>query len=208
MSLQESAVDSGLTFQVLLDRKVSLTGVYDSVTNKTTWTLPYPESNPMSVILGSAFTSGSGSRLNTTQATSTTITAKGDYSAYPCIVGRNYTARYRFSEQYVRDGNKVSMTGGTLKLRRMHLNYSNSGQFTVEVTPKARETYRYEFTGVLIGTLQALIGTPSITSGTFTFPIRTSNLGVTIDIVNDSYLPSIFQSAEWDAEFVMKAHRI
>lgn len=208
MSLQEAAMDTGLSFQVYLDRKVSLTGTYSSVTGKTTWTLPYPESAHMSVILGPLFTSGAGSRLNATQATSTTITAKGDYSAHPCIVGRNYTARYRFSEQYVRDGNKVAMTGGVLKMRRMHLTYSNSGQFTIEVTPKARETYSYPFTGISMGTLQALIGTPTITSGTFTFPVRTSNLGVTIDIVNDSYLPSTFQSAEWDAEFVMKAHRI
>ncbi len=208
MSLQEAATDTGLTFPVLLDRKVSLTGVYTSGTNKTVWTLPYVESGDVSVVLGSSFTSGKGSRLNTTVLSSTTIQATGNYSAYPCIVGRNYTARYRLSEQYVRDGNKVAITSGKLMLRRMHLNYSNTGQFTVEVTPRARETYTYRYTGLNLGTLQALIGTPAITSGTFTFPIRTSNLGVTIDIINDSYLPSIFQSAEWDAEFVTKAQRV
>lgn len=208
MTLQEALVDTGMSFRIHLDRKVSLTGSYDAPTNKTTWTLPYVEAGDVSVVLGTSFTSGKGSRLNTTRPNSTTISATGNYSAHSCVVGRNYISRYRFSEQYVRDGNKVAVTGGKLMLRRMHLNYSNSGQFKIEVTPKARQTYTYQYTGVNIGTLQALIGTPSISSGTFTFPIRTSNLGVTIDIINDSYLPSIFQSAEWDAEFVVKAQRL
>jgi hypothetical protein len=208
MRLQEFLVDYGMPFRVLLDRKQTLTGVYNSGTNKTTWTLPFVETGSMSVVLGPAFTSGSGSRLNTTMPTTTTLVATGDYSSHPCIVGRNYTQRYRLSEQYVRDGNGGSITSGVLKLRRMHLNYSSTGYFKVQVTPKARETYTYEFSGLKLGNLSALIGTPSITSGTFTFPVRTSNLGVTIDIINDTYLPSIFQAAEWDAEFVTKAQRI
>lgn len=208
MSIMEAAVDTGLPFQVHLDRKVSLTGVYDSVSNRTVWTLPYPETNSMSVVLGGSWTASAGSRLRTEVLTSTTIRATGDYSAYPCIVGRNYTARYRFSEQYVRDGNKISIMGGKLLLRRMRVNFSQSGQFTIEVTPKARDTYTYRFTGVELGTLLSIIGSPTITSGTFPFPVRTSNLGVTIDIVNDSHLPSIIQSAEWDAEFVLQAQRL
>ena len=41
-----------LDYQVHLDRKVSVTGVYDSGTDTTTWTLPYAESAPLRVILG------------------------------------------------------------------------------------------------------------------------------------------------------------
>jgi len=208
MSLKEASVDSGLSLLVHLDRRVSLTGSYDSVTKLTTWTLPYPDSGDMAVVLGGSFTSGAGSSLNISRPTSTTITARGDHSAHPCIVGKNYTMRYRFSEQYVRDGDNVALTGGVLKLRRMHLNYFNSGSFQVEVTPLARSTYTYKFTGIRLGTLQSLLGVPSISSGTFRFPLKGGNIGMQIDIVNDTYLPSIFQSAEWDGEFVVKAQRL
>ena len=208
MSIKEASLDTGLSFLVHLDRKVSLTGVYSSGTNLTTWTLPYPESADMSVVLGGSFTSGKGSSLSISRPTSTTITARGDHSAHPCIIGRDYSMRYRFSEQYVRDGDNVAITGGTLKLRRMHLNYYQSGSFRVEVTPLARSTYTYSFTGIRLGTLQALLGVPSISSGTFKFPLKGGNIGMQVDIVNDTYLPSIFQSAEWEGEFVVKAQRL
>jgi hypothetical protein len=122
--------------------------------------------------------------------------------------GQNYAMRYQFSEQYVKDQNQVAMTNGKLKLRRFFLDYTSTGYFRVEVQPKARDTYTYKFTGKALGTTAAIIGQPSIQSGTFPFPILTANLGVRIEIINDTYLPCTFQSAGWDAEFVTFGRRM
>jgi hypothetical protein len=208
MRMQEFLGDTGFTFRVHLDRKKSLTGVYSSGTGLTTWTLPYIDAGTFSVILGSSFPTNKGTRLNTSRPSSTTITAVGNYSAYPCIVGRDYTQKYRFSEFYVRDAKGVSVVGNHLKLRRIHLSYTDTGYFQVQVTPLARDTSTYECTPFIIGTTSAIIGTPTMVSGKFTVPIRTSNIGVHIDILNSSYLPAIFQSAEWDGEYVPKSQRI
>ena len=57
LNLKTNEVDTGLSFPVLLDRKTSLTGTYDSATDKTTFTLPYEETNTMDVVLGGSWSS-------------------------------------------------------------------------------------------------------------------------------------------------------
>ncbi len=207
MHLQEFLGDTGFDFLIHLDRKKSLTGVYSSGTGLTTWTLPYIDAGDMVVILGPSFPTNKGTRLTTTRPSSTTIAAIGNYSAYPCVVGRNYTQRYRFSEIYVRDGKGLAVIGNRLKLKRMHLTYADTGYFQVKVTPLARTTNTYDCTPFVLGSTTAVLGTPTIASGKFTFPVRTSNVGVAIDIENTTYLPSTFQSAEWDGEYVPKTQR-
>lgn len=208
MDLQANAVDTGFAFQILLDRRKELTGVYNAGTGLTTWTIPYADTETLQVILGTAFGANKGVRLVTTQPTSTTITAAGDYSAGNSFIGRPYTMRYRFSQLYYRDPKSAAVQAGRLQLARMYLVYDKSGYFRIEVTPKARTTNTYPFTGKVLGDSTLVLGTPQINSGKFLFPIRSNNEGLTIDIVNDSHLPSTFQSAEWEGEFSMFTQRV
>ena len=55
LNLKTNEVDTNLDFPVLLDRKTSLTGTYDSGTNKTTFTLPYQETADMEVVLSGSW---------------------------------------------------------------------------------------------------------------------------------------------------------
>ena len=206
--LQEFGADSGFDFLIHLDRKVSLTGVYTALTDETVWTLPYSDAGTFCVIQGSTWPTDAGAKLTTRRDSDTTITAAGDWSAYPCIVGREYRFLYRFSEQWPRDNKSIAIQSGKTVLKSMEINYDLTGYFQVEVTPQARATRTYKFTGSKLGTLSAIIGTPSIGSGTFKFPVRTNNRGVTIDIVSDSYMPCFIQNAEWTAEFVQQTSRI
>ena len=76
MNLKANEVDTNLDFSVLLDRKTSVTGVYNSGTNLTTWTLPYPETATRSVVLGGNWsTNFRGRSLQVNQASNTTLTA-------------------------------------------------------------------------------------------------------------------------------------
>lgn len=206
MSLASSASDSDVGFLVHLDSRTSLTGTYDAVNEWTTWVLPYSDSAPHEVILGGGFpTSDRGNNLLTTRPSSTTVRALGDWSAAACYVGKNYTMRYRFSEQFVRDGKDVSITTARLKMRRMTVAYANTGYFRAEVTPLGRSTYTYEFTGHTVGL--TVLGESAISTGSFKFPVSAGTSGLKIDIISDSYLPCSLQSAEWDGEFTLMATR-
>jgi hypothetical protein len=208
MDLQPDLSAGGMGFDVLLDHRVEITGTYNASTNLTTFTLPYAAQADHSLVLGTTFTGKVGKVVPYTVVGTFTITASGNYTGGPVFFGQNYTMRYRFSEQYAKDQNQVAITNGKLKLRRFFLDYTDSGYFYVEVQPKARDTYTYRFTGKALGTASATLGVPSIQSGTFTFPVLTANLGVRIDLINDSYLPCVFQSAGWDAEFVTFGRRM
>jgi hypothetical protein len=208
-NLQEGFKDTGFTHQILLDRQVTLTGAYNSVTNVTTWTLPYADAGDFSVIRGSGWSSAAGGIVSSTHSiSSSTIEAVGNFSTYPCIIGRKYDLRYRFSEQSVRDTKGIAIQSANFVIKNMSVAYSNSGFFKIEVTPRARGTYTYKFTGGILGDLSATIGKVSISSGSFKFPVRTKSLGATIDIVSDSHLPCILQSAEWVGEFVKHSTRV
>lgn len=208
VNLQQQLIDADVGFRVHLDRRVLLTGVYNSSLDITTWTLPYIESAPMRVVMGSAFTGQKGNRVVITRPTTSTIQAVGNYAAGTCYVGRNYVMRYRFSEQFYRDANNGAILDGRLQHRRLLVQYKDSGPFSVEVTPKARPVSTYKWSGKLLGDSTLIIGTPALGSGTFTAPILAKSDHVTIDLVVDSYMPVSFQSAEFVSEFTPKSKRV
>lgn len=209
MNLQPNYVDD-VGYQIALDRLDSITGSYDSVNNWTTWTLPYADTGTFFVVVGPDFTGKVGAVLATTRPTNTTVRVAGaDYSADPCWVGRSYTMRHRLSEIYFKDDQGLPLLTGKLMLKFMSVNYSRSGYFRIEVTPAVdtSRTYQYVFNGKFLGTSSLLIGQPNIATGFLRVALQAENIGTIIEIVNDSPLPSILQSAEWEGEFVLRSQR-
>lgn len=208
IDFQYGITDTGLSFQALLDRRVSLTGVYNAGTNLTTWTLPYSYTGDMRVVPLGSFVGQAGSSLQTvTRPSSTTVAVVGNYSTGACVIGVPYTATYQFSEQFLKNSEKVSVTAGRLQMRYMTLAFSASGYFEVHVTPENRSTYIYPYTGKNLGTASLTIGKASLSSGEFRFPIKAQSSEVTIKIVNPSHLPSSLQSAEWEGFYSTRSSR-
>ena len=213
LNLKTNEVDTGLSFPVLLDRKTSLTGSYDSATNKTTFTLPYQETNSMDVVLGGSWSSTQkGRNIPISSTTSTTVVVDDDYSANPVLVGRKYTFKYQFPTFFVREqkatGNATSVNTGRLQLKKMSIIFGDTGFFEVNLTPLARTTSVYKFTGQILGSSTFTIGQPNLESGTFKFPIQCKNTDTVIFISSDSYLPCNFLSAEWEGVFSVLSQRI
>ena len=213
LNLKTNEVDTGLDFPVLLDRKTSLTGSYDSATNKTTFTLPYQETNSMDVVLGGSWSSTQkGRNIPISSTTSTTVVVDDDYSANPVLVGRKYTFKYQFPTFFVREqkatGNATSVNTGRLQLKKMSIIFGDTGFFEVNLTPLARTTSVYKFTGQILGSSTFTIGQPNLESGTFKFPIQCKNTDTVIFISSDSYLPCNFLSAEWEGVFSVLSQRI
>lgn len=208
INMQSQGVDTGMDRLVYLDRRVSLLGVYNSTTNKTTWTLPYSDAaTTFQVVQGSGFGTKAGVLINSTKLNSTTIEATGNYSAFNCFLGKTYTQRYRFSEIFLKDSNSVALLTGRLQLRTITLSFAKTTYFRVEVTPKQRETFKYPFTGIYLGDVSAMIGSNPLVSSKKKFPLLSNSAGLKIDIVNDSPSPSFFQGAEWEGMYIQRASR-
>jgi hypothetical protein len=201
---------------ILGDRAATVT--YDAANDRTTFTLPYSEAGPME---GFVITSAAGFTygrrfLDPLRPSETQIAVPGNWTSTAArqsiVFGRRYELRHTFSPLMVRveapGGGAVATTDGRLQLGTMRVNYSESGYFRVEVTPFRRRTYRYPFTGRIVGSARNLLGAPSLNTGTFSFPIRTSNLNTEVVIINDSPMPSRFLNAEWEGVYTPRSRRV
>lgn len=208
IDVQIGLKETDLPILVSLDRKVSVTGTFNPQTNRTTWTMPYPASG-VQMVLSGAFVGKVGVLINSAQQDSpTTYSAPGDYSMGPVYAGVNYTMRYRFSPQYARDANKTAIAEAILKLRNMRVFFTDSGYFRVEVTPKARDTAKYIWAGKVLGSTALKLGSVQTDSGVFKFPVLSDSVTAKIELVNDTYLPCFFQSAEWEAMMTLRSQRM
>ena len=202
IQLDNQATNVDLEFRVHLDRQVRIQGVYNPETFSTSWTLPY--------IPGTAngfrcISPNTGLPLPTITISGNVITSPGDKSAGQYIFGEDYQFRYRLSEWYVKDQNKISVIDGKLQIRTLTLSYRGTGEFRLEVQPSGRDMSIYYFTGVKIGVSK--IGTAEMLSGEERFPILANSKNISIDIVSDSYLPCQFISGAFEGMYVIRAER-
>jgi hypothetical protein len=219
-------------FEFHLDHKVTeaTTGVsisYNSGTDVTTFTLPYRLNASMSVV-GRYLANGETSTFvdtqgntktlkpgqvvqttNTTNGSTSTITANGDFRNSKVIIGESYLMHYRFSQQRLTEGsNAGEMISGRLQLHHFYIKFEDTGFFRVEVTPENRDTSTHKFTGRLLGASSAAIGQINLETGTFRVPIMSRADRVDIDVKNDTFLPTQLSSAEYEAMFHMRSRRV
>jgi hypothetical protein len=202
--MESGRKDSGSLYVTALDRRLTpsqcVSISYNATTNRTTYTLPYViTSNAQMEVV----TTG-GLRLATTRDSSTTLSVQGNYQTNFWI-GDKYTMLYEFSEQLIKTANQAggitAVLGGRYQIRYGTLAYGNSAYFKVKVQIDAGSTYEYPFTGRNMGAINNLVGSISIDSGNFRFPVYSRNSQVKILVENDSPLPSNLLSAEYEALF-------
>ncbi len=202
-NLVEMPLESGLSdvagYVTHLDNRVAVT-----VTNgSSTITLPYtPEDNSMEVY------TTDGLALNCTNSGSTVTLSSPVSSDTDVWVGIPYTMKYTFSEQLfkAKAGNgKSPSNAAKMLIRNGSLYYADSAYFKVKVTPKYRDTYENVFTPDVVGS--STIGSLTLGSGFYRFPVFTKPLDTTITIENESALPSTFQSAEFESFVHSRSNR-
>ena len=201
--LVEMPLESGLKdangYVTHLDMRVSAT-----VTNGSdTITLPYtPEDNSVEVY------TDDGLKLNCTNTGSTVTLSQPVTANTEVFVGIPYTMKYTFSEQLfkAKAGNGTSPSNAAkLMVRNGSIYFDDTAYFQVKVTPKARNTSVNTFTPDVVGS--TTIGSLSLDSGFYRFPVFTKAQDTTITIENDSALPSNFQSAEFESFVHSRSNR-
>ena len=216
MSLQDANLtdltesSTQLSFKVLLDRSVELTGVYNSGADTTSWTLPYPDDfgSTFRVVLGPAWEGKEGAQVQgLTQTTATTVTATGDYSAGPAFVGKEYQFLYEFTEPTIKtevQGRLSSLSGGILKIRKFNINYFKTGYFEFKVTAPGRDAFTHKFTGRILGSALNTIGTIPFETGNFKKLILADAKSLKLEVVSNSYLPLALTGADWEGNYVVR----
>lgn len=216
VEVSEGQSDDSLTHLVHLDRRVeesSCVAAYNSGTNMTTVSLPYSDTADKELVIRAGSSKGVPNQIiSHTDINDGVLSLKGDYSAAKFYVGTRYKFRYRLSPVVVREeadgGGRNVIADGRLQLKKMTLLYDGSAGFTVEVTPLHRDTNVYEFTGRIIGDGENIIGQVTPDSGEFSFIILSKSDQVKIELINDTFLPSRFLSAEWMGDLTLRSKRL
>jgi hypothetical protein len=135
----------------------------------------------------------------------------GDFTDSDLVVGRKYMFRYGFSQLMVRSqsgqGQKAD-TVGRLQVRKMQVNFADTGHFQARVTPVGREPYTYTYSGKALGVPSAALGRISMETGAFSFPVLSQNTTVAVELVSDSPLPAAFLSVDWEGYYVRRSQAL
>ena len=192
-------VDTTLGFTPLLDRRVSVTGTYDSASNKTTWSLPYKHGGDAQCVKGGGFTTEVGRALPLSYPSATTVSALGNHAGHPCYIGKPYTMSVELSRQYVRGQQNEIVFTGRCQMRRITFQFRRTGYFEVVITPEFRPSKTWKYTGRVIGSANNLVGKPSIEEvGEYTAKVVSRSDTTSIRVINTTPLPSTITGASWE----------
>jgi hypothetical protein len=211
-------------FVLRMDSKRSVQGVYNAVSNETTWTLPFEDDTYDTVVLGQSFDADyeEGGEFFSQRAKgtvlggvtvvasggNTVLTAPGKWDTNlngdnaPCWVGRSFEKRVRLNEQMVRDPQSGTAVPGFVQLLKGFLRLAHTGYIRVEITPKGRSTLTKEFIRPLVG--QAILdeGFNPDETVSFGYEVLASSHDSIIELVNDTPYPSQVVEAGFRARFI------
>lgn len=194
-----------------LDYRLSeadVTMTYDATADETTVTTPITLADPIIVTRGT----------NGGNILAEGLVISGDKTSETFYVGERYTMTYEFSEPTLKEatgtGGRVAITGGRLQIKHWLLRYQDSGDFTVKVEPRFRPLIQYglggtfDYTGRTIGGGANVLGSTTLASGDFRFPIMSKADRLRVFIESDSHLPCQFLSAEWEGNMHLRSRRV
>lgn len=204
---------TGATYLTRLDLRVTQAQVtslsYDSGTGRTTFTLPYTPTvtGDMKVVLmetvGSEYR---GQVFPVVSITGAVVVVTGDLSGgKKFVVGQKISAERTESRFMVRNPDKGALPLDRLTVERFGLEVSSSSYTRIEVTRPNGDTKSYEWEGRTAGLPTSVIGTPILANDMIDVPVDGLATERTIRLVNDSFLPSYWQSASYTYTGIGKA---
>ena len=190
--------------------ETDVTKVYNAGTNQTTVTTPYTLVSPLIVTRGAA----QGTVIEPTSHSNGVFILTGDKTSTEFYIGEKYLMKYEFSEPTLKEatssGGRVAIAGGRLQIKHWLLRYQDSGDFSVIVKPRdfGGDGNTYHYTGRTIGGGANVLGSTTLASGDFRFPIMAKSDRVRVIIESNSHLPCQFLSAEWEGSMHLRSRRV
>ena len=126
------------------------------------------------------------------------------------FIGFEYDMLYRFSKQNLKQpterGGRSASDYTYQTIRNGSLEFSETGHFNVEVTPKFRDTATYTYNPALLASVSTLNKfTPD--SGFFKFAVQAQPNEATIEVKSSSALPVKLLSAEFESTIISRSRR-
>ena len=215
MDFSVGASTAGEPWRVHLDRKIQIDKSKLTYANGYTTIAPAAigyTPNPTGTFMVVAKGGGSikAGQLATVDLSSGARLA-GNYTDSNLTFGQQYTFTYVVSPLAVRmtvgTSQKGADTEGRLQVRKIAFNHADTGYYRVLVTPLARPTNIYTFSGVALGSPSAAIGASVLSTGRFGAAVLSQNTTVKIAVVSEMPQPVALFSAGWEGFYVRRSRQ-
>ena len=234
LDFQPNKTDAALGVQVKLDRRLSEAEVARTYYPGTDRTLIY---FPYAFTLSDSFDIGTDPDDSVLPRNSYKVVSAVDGSSAPALegfigrgiyvkgnwasdspdvshrtffVGEDYEMSYTFSKPLFKpeSGGRTAAIQGRHQLRYGSLMFSNSGPFNVEVTQADGTKYEHQFSGKILGSPDTVLGTMTLSTGDFRFPIFSESDSVEIKITSNNPIGPRLESAEFEANYSTRNRRL
>lgn len=206
--------EPGATYATRMDMRIresAFTSItYDAGTNRTTITMPYALTGGTPLVavrdddLVPSGGRGRGHAPKILSVGTNTIVLAGDYRGHHFYVGFRIRSERLESRFFLRD-EAGSIPAERLQVRWIDYVHARTGYYRVEVSQKNGQQWSYPFEGRVMGDAGNILDTVVLDDGHLHVPVNSEAGQVSVRLVNDSFLPSAWQSAVWAYEAVVRA---
>ena len=181
---QDDCLADTSTFGIHLDRRFKRTASTD--------TLPYTGGSPIS---------DTGDEL--VEATNVASNLDAGTVVY---TGVPFNFEYEFSPIVIKEDDNP-ITQGRLQIRSINIVYDETSFFKASISRQGQTASIKTFTGRDLDGTGSYIGTLPIQSGSLKVPVLAESNNVVIKLIGNSFHPTNFQSAEWEATYHLRNKR-
>ena len=198
--------DTGLTYQVKLDRKVTAASVNTEIVNL----LPeMPDIDDMVFVQGDGCPHpGLRVLVEDYDEGSNTITLAEDMDGGDVICGQRYRSSYKPTMPFVRDQDGVKIGTGNLIISKFFANVRDTGILEATITSTYRSDVSIKFSGRAVGDPNSVVGEAAIVSTSHTIPFRDNADNAELELFTDSHLPMNVMDLEWIGQYTKRGRRI
>lgn len=119
-----------------------------------------------------------------------------------CYLGVPYEFKFTYSTFFIKQSTQTGtdiIPNDRLQLRFLLINYDRTGEFEVIVKAIGKSDKHYKMTARTVGTRSNLVGIHPLETGEFRVPLMGRNTDIAVTVVNNSPLPSAFNTTVWQA---------
>lgn len=136
------------------------------------------------------------------------IELTGDKTGIYYFIGEEYEMKYHFSKFLIKStdsqGNTSTEDIGRLQLRRAWVNYEKSGNFSITVDNQGNK-FSYNMTGQRLGTSGFILGSETLDTGQFRYPVAGSAHKLDILLTSSTPNPVAIIGAGWEGNYVRRS---
>jgi hypothetical protein len=199
----------------LSDNNVS--AVYDVVTDRTTFTLPYVMRSPTDVVVRFDDPAQPGLLIGSASSgTQIECATRGDFTGTDVAIGARFPFRYECTRAYLPQSDQerrriVGTLDGRLQVLTWSIHYNATGEFEVVVQRLNRSIdSRHAMPARQPGILNNQIGGPGslLRTGVFRVPVRSKNDQCRVIVESESFLPLRLNGYAWEGSYNDRARRL